>query len=90
MRLFSADLESLRQLLTGVLAFPPQNMDFCITRIICQNNVVVEVVLDIFIMYHVMGRDTGGFLCMYSGNTSGIKMAMAKSGLFLSLCCGEK
>lgn len=50
MRLFSADLESLLQLLTGVLAFPPQNMDFCITRIICQNNVVVEVVLDIFIM----------------------------------------
>lgn len=88
MRLFSADLESPLQL-TGVLAFPPQNMDFCITRIICPNN-VVEVVLDIFIMYHVMGRDTRGFLCMYSGNTSGIKMAMAKSGLFLSLCCGEK
>ena len=51
---------------------------------------VVEVVLGIFITYHVMGRDTGDFLCVYSGNTSGIKMAVAKSELFLSLCCGEK
>lgn len=79
--LFSADLELLLQLLTGGLAFPPQNKDFCIIRIICENNVVVEVVLGVFTMYHVMGKDTGGFLCICSGNISGIKMAMAKSGL---------
>lgn len=79
--LFSADLESLLQLLTGGFAFPPQNKAFCIICIICQNNVVAEVVLGIFTMYHVMGKDTGGFLCICSGNISGIEMAMAKSGL---------
>lgn len=51
---------------------------------------VVEVVLGIFGTYHDVAGDTGGFLSMWSGNTNGIKMAMAKSGLFLSLCCGEK
>lgn len=53
---------------------------------------VLEVVLGTLIMYCVMGRDTGGFLCTYSGNTGGIKMAVPKSGLFLTLaleksCC---
>lgn len=85
----SADLESLLQFLAGVLDFPPPNTVFCV-RIICHNDVAVGVVLGVFTMCHVMGRGTGHFLCMYSGNTSGIKMALAKARLFLSLCCGEK